>query len=67
MYYISYIYYSQITYLLLSRHDLSEEVDIGRLNFGQVSMSIMSQEGIELLLAATFLCELEHVDPGIGV
>ena len=67
MYYISYIYYSSLSYLFLSGNDLSEEVDVGRLYLGQVGMSIMCQEGVELLLAATFLCELEDINSGILV
>ena len=67
MYYILYIYYSSLSYLLLSRHDLPEEVDIGRLYLRQIGMAIMCQEGVELLLAATFLCQLEDINSGVGV
>ena len=55
MYYIVGWSHQGQTYLLLARHDLSEEVNVGGLKFGQIGMTIVGQEGIELLLAAALL------------
>ncbi len=49
------------TYLLLARHDLPEEVDVGGVKLGQEGFPILYEEGVELFLAPALLLELHNI------
>lgn len=59
-------YYSGIkqhdSYLFATIHDGLQEVDVGAVHLGQVSHTVLCQEGVEFLLALTPLHELVYVD-----
>ena len=48
-------------YFFLSRHDLSEEIDVSWVYLRQEGMPIMGQEGVKFLLAATFFLKLHDI------